>query len=192
MQKAIIITAPSGAGKSTIAEHVLTYVEDLDYSVSATTREPREDEKEGIDYYYLSKTEFMKRVDNDEFVEWEEVYEGVFYGTLKSEVERIWEQGKAVLYVVDVFGANDLKGYFGEKSLSIFIEPPSIEVLRDRLIKRGSETESSLKRRLNRAEKEMRKKNEFDLIIVNDVLEIAQIQTEDEVRFFLSLALNKL
>ena len=186
MQKAIIITAPSGAGKSTIAEHVLTYVEDLDYSVSATTREPREDEKEGIDYYYLSKTEFMKRVDNDEFVEWEEVYEGVFYGTLKSEVERIWEQGKAVLYVVDVFGANDLKGYFGEKALSIFIEPPSIGVLRDRLIKRGSETESSLKRRLNRAEKEMRKKNEFDLIIVNDVLEIAQIQTEDEVRFFLS------
>jgi len=186
MEKAIIITAPSGAGKSTIAAHVLETIKDLGFSVSATTRKPREGEEDGVDYYYISKSDFMEKIDNDEFVEWEEVYEGIFYGTMKSEIERIWELGQAVLYIVDVVGAKDLKGYFGEKALSIFIEPPSIEVLKERLMRRGSETEESLKKRLARAEREMSEKNDFDLSIVNDDLATAQIQAEDEVRYFLS------
>ena len=186
MEKAIIITAPSGAGKSTIAAHVLTEIEALDFSVSATTRAPREGEEEGLDYYFISKEEFLQLIDDDAFVEWEEVYEGVFYGTLKSEIERIWDLGKAVLYIVDVVGAKDLKGYFGEKALSIFIEPPSIEVLEERLIKRGSEDSQNLQMRLERASREMKEKDDFDLVILNDNLEMAKIQTEDEVRYFLA------
>ncbi|MCP4124489.1 MAG: guanylate kinase [Bacteroidetes bacterium] len=185
MEKAIIITAPSGAGKSTIAAHILESIDKLGFSVSATTRSPREGEQDGVDYYYLSKSGFMEKIDNDEFVEWEEVYEGIFYGTLKSEIERIWEKGMAVLYIVDVVGAKDLKGYFGAKALSIFIEPPSLEILKERLVKRGSETAASLEKRLERADKEMAEKENFDLSIVNDDLEIAKVQAEDEVCYFL-------
>ncbi len=124
MEKAIIITAPSGAGKSTIADYVLSVIDNLEYSVSATTRAIRKGEKEGRDYYFISKEEFIEKIEHDEFVEWEEVYEGTYYGTLKSEVQRIWALGKAVLYVVDVIGAKDLKNYFGDKALGIFIQPP--------------------------------------------------------------------
>ena len=186
MEKAIIITAPSGAGKSTIAAHVLSVIDDLDFSVSATTRKPRVGEEEGIDYYYISKEKFLLYVEDNAFVEWEEVYEDVYYGTLKAEIERIWDLGKAVLYIVDVVGAKDLKGYFGERSLAIFIEPPSLDELKKRLSNRGSETGRSLQKRIDRAEKELKEKDAFDLVILNDDLEMAKIQAEDEVRYFLS------
>jgi guanylate kinase len=185
MEKAIIITAPSGAGKSTIAEYVLSVVENLDYSVSATTRTIRKGEEEGKDYYFISKEQFLKKIEEDAFVEWEEVYEGTFYGTLKSEVQRIWSLGKAVLYVVDVIGAKDLKHFFGDKALSIFIQPPSIKALEERLRKRQSESEKSLEIRLERVRMELKEKKSFDLVIVNDELELAQKQTEKEVRKFL-------
>lgn len=185
MEKAIIITAPSGAGKSTIADHVLSVVDNLDFSVSATTRKIRKDEVEGEDYYFMTKEEFLKKVEEDAFVEWEEVYEGTYYGTLKSEVERIWKMGKAVLYVVDVIGAKDLNNYFGNKALSIFIEPPSTKVLEERLKNRKSESKKSLEIRLERVRMELKEKNNFDLIIVNDELDLAKIQAEDEVRNFL-------
>ncbi len=186
MNKAIIITAPSGAGKSTIAKHVLAEIEELEFSVSATTRKIRKDEVDGEDYYFISKEQFIKEIDENAFVEWEEVYNDIYYGTLRREVDRIWEMGKSVLYVVDVIGAKDLKGYFGNKALSVFIEPPSLEVLKDRLEKRGSETDKSLAKRLQRAEKEMKEKDEFDLIIMNDELYMANIQAEDEIRHFLN------
>jgi guanylate kinase len=186
MEKAVIITAPSGAGKSTIAAHLLSSIDDLDYSVSATTRRPRKGEEEGLDYYFIGKEEFMHLIDDDAFVEWEEVYEGIFYGTLKSEIERIWESGKAVLYVVDIVGAKELKGYFGKKALAMFIEPPSMEALRKRLENRGSESDRSLGKRLERAGREMQEKDNFDVIILNDDLEMAKVHAEDEVRFFLS------
>lgn len=185
MEKAIIITAPSGAGKSTIANHVLSQIEDLDYSVSATTRPIREGEVEGKDYYFMSKEEFMKKVEENAFIEWEEVYEDTFYGTLKSDVQRIWNMGKSVLYVVDVIGAKDLNSYFGHKAFSIFIEPPSIAVLEERLLKRKTESKKSLEIRMERVRMELKEKNEFDLIIVNDDLSLAKIQAEDEVRNFL-------
>ncbi|MEZ5006581.1 MAG: guanylate kinase [Chitinophagales bacterium] len=185
MKKAIIITAPSGAGKSTIASHVLNEIDELEFSVSATTRKIRQDEEEGVDYYFISKEDFLEKIKNEEFVEWEEVYNDVYYGTLKSEVERIWAKDKSVLYVVDVVGAQDLKGYFGNKALSVFIEPPSLEVLKERLQSRGSESEQSLAKRLERAKDEIREKDEFDLVIMNEDLAMAKIQAEDEIRNFL-------
>ena len=185
MEKAIIITAPSGAGKSTIAAHILQSIDNLGFSVSATTRPQRDGETDGEDYYFISEKEFRKHVENNDFVEWEEVYEGIFYGTLKAEVERIWNTGRAVLYIVDVVGAKDLKGYFGEKALAIFIEPPSLDILKERLLSRGTETDKTLARRLERAEREMKEKDDFDLAILNDDLELAKIQAEDEVRYFL-------
>lgn len=185
MEKAIIITAPSGAGKSTIANHVLSEIKELDFSVSATTRAPRKNEVEGEDYYFVDTEEFKRRIEAGAFIEWEEVYEGVYYGTLKEEVERLWSEGKAVLFIVDVIGATDLKGYFGKLGLAIFIEPPSLDVLRERLQKRGSETDRSLQARIERAEREMKQRDEFDLVIVNDELALAKVQTEDEVRNFL-------
>lgn len=186
MKKAIIITAPSGAGKSTIANHVLNEIEELEFSVSATTRKIRKNETEGVDYYFISKEEFLEKIKNEEFVEWEEVYQDVYYGTLKSEVERIWNKGKSVLYVVDVVGAEDLKGYFGNQAFSVFIEPPSLEALKERLKSRGTESELSLSKRLDRAKEELREKDEFDLVIMNDDLSMAKIQAEDEIRNFLS------
>ena len=186
MEKAIIITAPSGAGKSTIAAHVLSVVEGLDFSVSATTRQSRKGEEDGVDYYYITKEEFLQHVEANDFVEWEEVYEGIYYGTLKAEIDRIWAMDKAVLYIVDVVGAKDLKGYFGEQALAIFIEPPSMKDLKERLQNRGSETESALEKRIARAEREMKEKDAFDMVILNDDLEMAKIQAEDEVRYFLS------
>ena len=185
MEKAIIITAPSGAGKSTIADYVLSVIDNLDFSVSATTRTIRKDEVEGEDYYFLTKEQFLEKIDQDAFVEWEEVYEDTYYGTLKSEVERIWKMGKAVLYVVDVIGAKDLNNYFGKKALSIFIEPPSIKILEERLKNRKSESKKSLEVRMERVRMELKEKNNFDLIIVNDDLEMAKIQAEDEIRNFL-------
>jgi guanylate kinase len=168
--KAIIITAPSGSGKTTITNSVLSQLDSLSYSVSATTRKPREGEIDGIDYYYIEPKDFVKKIEQKEFIEWEEVYKDMYYGTLKSEVERIWNLGKAVIFVVDVIGALQLKKYFEDKALSIFIQPPSLKVLEQRLILRGSETEDTLHKRKERFSKEMSYLGEFDKVIINENL----------------------
>ena len=169
--KAIIFSAPSGSGKTTIVKHLLQNNPDLGFSISASTRDRRgRVEKNGQDYYFLSPLDFKKKIDNDEFVEWEEVYEGNFYGTLKSEVERIWAQGKNVVFDVDVKGGLNLKKYFGGNGLAIFVKVPSLKVLKDRLHDRGTETEESLSRRLFKAEFESTFQDKFDKVLVNENL----------------------
>lgn len=170
--KAIIFSAPSGSGKTTLVRHLLDLNNDLDFSVSASTRDKRgRTEQDGKDYYFLSAEEFKNKIDNDEFVEWEEVYEGNFYGTLKSEVHRIWKSGKNVIFDVDVKGGISLKKYFGKKALSVFVKVPSIEVLMERLKDRGTESEESLSRRLYKVKFEATFEDKFDVTIVNDDLE---------------------
>jgi guanylate kinase len=169
--KAIIFSAPSGSGKTTIVKHLLKTNSDLGFSISASTRDKRgRTEKDGQDYYFLSPLEFKEKIDNEEFIEWEEVYEGNFYGTLKSEIERIWKEGKNVIFDVDVKGGLNLKKYFGDKGLSIFVKVPSLEVLKERLHDRGTETEESLSRRLFKAQFESSFQDEFDVVLVNENL----------------------
>jgi guanylate kinase len=170
--KAIIFSAPSGSGKTTIVRHLLQRNKDLGFSISASTRDKRgRTEQNGKDYYFLPPREFKKKIDNDEFVEWEEVYEGNFYGTLKSEIERVWSEGRNVVFDVDVKGGLNLKKYFGQKALAIFVKVPSIEVLKERLNDRGTETKESLSRRLFKAEFEMGFQDKFDVVLVNENLE---------------------
>lgn len=166
--KAILFSAPSGSGKTTIVREMLVAFPQLAFSVSATTRQPRNGEVHGKDYYFISPEMFRLKIDNGEFVEWEEVYQGLYYGTLKTEVERLWNLGKDVVFDVDVKGGLALKKYFGEKALSIFVAVPSMEVLRERLVRRGTETPESLVRRLEKAEYESGFSKEFDLFIIND------------------------
>lgn len=170
--KAIIFSAPSGSGKTTIVKHLLKTNPDLGFSISASTRDKRgRTEKDGKDYHFLSPLEFKKKIDNDEFIEWEEVYEGNFYGTLKSEITRIWSEGKNVIFDVDVKGGLALKKYFGNKALAIFVKVPSIDILKERLHDRGTETEQSLSRRLFKAEFEMTFQDKFDVVLINENLE---------------------
>jgi len=170
--KAIIFSAPSGSGKTTIVKHLLEKNPDLGFSISASTRDKRgRTEENGKDYYFLTPEEFKKRIDNNEFVEWEEVYEGNFYGTLKSEVQRVWDSGKNVVFDVDVKGGLNLKKYFGDKALAIFVKVPSIDVLKERLNDRGTETPESLSRRLFKAKFEMSFCDKFDVVLVNENLE---------------------
>ncbi len=170
--KAIIFSAPSGSGKTTIVKHLLDTNSDLGFSISASTRDRRgRTEQHGKDYYFLTPIEFKKKIDSDEFIEWEEVYEGNFYGTLKSEIIRIWSEGKNVIFDVDVKGGLALKKYFGNKALAIFVKVPSIEVLKERLHDRGTETSESLSRRLFKAEFEMTFQDKFDVVLVNENLE---------------------
>ncbi len=186
--KCVILCAPSGSGKTSIAKYLLSQPDfNLEFSVSATTREKRPGEENGKDYYFLSVEEFKQKIDNDEFIEWEEVYDGIFYGTLKSEIDRIWKAGKNVLFDVDVEGGISLTKYFGEKALAIFIQPPSIEELKKRLRKRGTETEEKIKQRIEKAAKEMEYSKWFDTIVVNDDLEKAQKEVALYVKTFLSL-----
>jgi guanylate kinase len=169
--KAIIFSAPSGSGKTTIVKHLLNTNPDLGFSISASTRDKRgRTEEHGKDYYFLSPVEFKQKIDNDEFVEWEEVYEGNFYGTLKSEVQRIWDSGKNVIFDVDVKGGMALKKYFGDKGLSIFVKVPSLDVLKERLHDRGTETPESLSRRLFKAQFETTFQDHFDYVLVNEEL----------------------
>ena len=169
--KAIIFSAPSGSGKTTIVKHLLENNPDLGFSISASTRDKRgRSEKNGQDYYFLTPEEFKKKIDNNEFVEWEEVYEGNFYGTLKSEVERIWREGKNVIFDVDVKGGMNLKKYFGPQALAIFVKAPSLEVLKERLNDRGTESPESLSRRLFKATFEMSFQDKFDTVLVNEDL----------------------
>lgn len=170
--KAIIFSAPSGSGKTTIVKHLLNTNSDLGFSISASTRDKRgRTEENGKDYYFLTPDEFKKKIDGNEFIEWEEVYEGNFYGTLKSEIDRIWRNGKNVIFDVDVKGGLNLKKYFGDKALAIFVKVPSVEVLKARLSDRGTESEQSLSRRLFKAQFEMSFQDKFDVVLVNEDLD---------------------
>lgn len=184
--KVIIIAAPSGAGKTSITRHLLhSLSNELAFSISAATRKPRNNEKNAVDYYFISVSEFKQRIENNEFVEWEMVYEGKYYGTLKAELERIWEEGRSPLLDVDVQGGIHVQQQFPGTSLSLFIEPPSIEELKKRLEKRGTETPESLLARINKASYELSFKHHFDKIILNDKLETACLAAENAVRDFL-------
>jgi guanylate kinase len=184
--KAIIFSAPSGAGKTTIVRHLLG-VEDLklSFSISATTRAKRAHEIEGRDYYFISPQEFIERAREGHFVEWEEVYEGQYYGTLKSEIDRIWRNGKHVIFDLDVIGGLNLKKILGDQALAVFVKPPSIEILRFRLRNRSTETADKITIRLEKAHHELTFEPRFDKVIVNDILEDAFIQSEKLVRDFL-------
>jgi guanylate kinase len=170
--KALIFSAPSGSGKTTIVHHLLSHNDDLGFSISASTRDKRgRNEVDGKDYYFLTPESFKKKIDSGEFIEWEEVYEGNFYGTLKSEIERIWAAGKNVIFDVDVKGGLNLKKYFGDKALAVFVKVPSLDLLKERLRDRGTESDESLSRRLFKAGFEMSFQDQFDVILVNENLE---------------------
>ena len=185
-QKIIVITAPSGAGKTSITRYLLNHFPDrLAFSISAATRRARGSEKNGVDYYFISEADFTNKIQHDAFVEWEMVYEGKYYGTLKSELARIWNEGKVPVLDIDVKGAIHVQQQYPETTLSIFIEPPSVEELKRRLQSRGTESEESLNARVNKASYELSFKNAFDHIIVNNDLEKAQKQAKDIVKAFL-------
>ena len=178
----LIVSAPSGGGKSTIVGHLLKTFNCFDFSVSATSRAPRGSEVNGKEYFFLTQDEFKRRALNGDFVEYEEVYPGLFYGTLKSEVERIWGNNKVILFDIDVMGGMNLKKLYGEKSISLFIAPPSLEILRDRLIKRGTDTPEAIEKRVAKAEKEMQYSGNFDKILVNDDLQTALEEVEKIIK----------
>lgn len=183
--KVIIVSAPSGAGKTSIVRHLLEQVPDLKFSISATTRPKRDYEIDGKDYYFLTPEQFKERLANDEFLEWQEVYADQFYGSLKSEVERIWSNGQAVIFDVDVLGGLNIKKFYGDEALSVFIEPPTMDELENRLKNRGTENDASLKKRLAKAEYELSFARQFDKIVLNDDLKTAQQEMIDLVRDFL-------
>ncbi|TXK50807.1 guanylate kinase [Pontibacter qinzhouensis] len=185
--KIIIFSAPSGAGKTTIVKHLLQVNPTLDFSISACTRDKRgRTEENGKDYYFITPEDFKKRIENDEFVEWEEVYEGAFYGTLKSEIERIWATGKYPILDVDVKGGLSIKEFYKDKALAIFVKPPSIDELAKRLTARNTDSTSSISSRVFKAEFELRFENKFDQVIVNDNLEEAFAKAEKLVGDFLN------
>jgi len=184
--KLIIFSAPSGSGKSTIVNYLLEQGVPVEFSISACSRAPRGEEIHGKHYYFLSPEEFRAKVAVDEFLEWEEVYPGRYYGTLRSEVERIWAKGKQVIFDIDVVGGVNLKKQYGDQALSVFIKAPSIEVLKERLITRNTEDEANLKMRLDKAEEEMACAKEFDLVIINDDLKTAQEEAYQKVTDFIN------
>lgn len=189
MKKLLIITAPSGAGKTTVVHHLLrTFPDQLAFSISATTRSPRPNEVHGRDYYFISNEEFQRRVAAHEFVEWEEVYPGKFYGTLRSEIERLWALNKTVLFDIEVIGATNLKNCYPDESLAVFIAPPSEQVLLERLQARLTETPESLAIRINRARHELTYQNNFDFKLVNDKLRDTLKTAENIAQQFLTPA----
>ncbi len=184
--KLIIFSAPSGAGKTTIVHHLLKVFPELEFSVTACSRSIRKGEVNGVDYYYLSIEEFKQKIDNNEFVEWEEVYTDNFYGTLKTEIERIWKKGKHIIFDMDVVGGLHLKKVFGDLAMAIFVMPPSIQHLEMRLKSRETETPESIARRIGKAANELQTAELFDKIILNDKLENAFAEAEKTVSDFLS------
>ncbi|HOY52144.1 MAG TPA: guanylate kinase [Prolixibacteraceae bacterium] len=184
--KLIIVSAPSGAGKTTIVHHLLSRPLGLEFSVSATSRPPRTGEVNGHDYFFLNEAEFRQKIDEQAFVEWEEVYPGIFYGTLQSEIERIWQKGHAVIFDVDVVGGLHLKRIFGDKALALFVMPPSVEVLHQRLRGRSTDSEEKIATRIAKADYELSFAPQFDKIIVNDDLTSAFLEAEKVVGEFLT------
>ncbi|MBQ9418152.1 MAG: guanylate kinase [Bacteroidales bacterium] len=185
MGKAILFSAPSGCGKTTIISQLMRYFDCFGFSISATSRAPRGDERDGKDYYFLSPDEFRRRAARGDFLEWEEVYAGTCYGTLKSEVDRIWAEGKVIVFDVDVNGGCNIKRFFGADALSIFVKPPSLEVLEERLRGRGTDSEEAIGRRLARSAEELLRAPEFDVTIVNDVLSRAVAEARTVIGAFL-------
>ncbi|MBO0932485.1 guanylate kinase [Fibrella aquatilis] len=184
--KLIIFSAPSGSGKTTIVHHLLNTNANLGFSISACTRDRRgRDEQNGKDYYFLTPEEFKQKIDANEFVEWEEVYVGAFYGTLKAEIQRLWDSGKHVLFDVDVQGGLKLKEYYGDQALSVFVKVPDEETLRQRLIGRGTETEDSLSKRLFKVHFEMSFQDRFDVVLVNDELEESFLKAQKLIDDFI-------
>ncbi len=183
--KLIILSAPSGAGKTTLVHHLMKKVPNLAFSISATSRKPRKGEVNGKDYYFISAEEFKKKIREGAFVEWEEVYENQFYGTLIAEVERLRKEGKHVVFDVDVKGGLSIKRLYGNDALAVFIKPPSMQVLEQRLRKRSTEDEESLKKRLARAEEELSFESRFDVTLINDDLKKAKIEIVEVVKQFL-------
>ncbi|NNC96259.1 MAG: guanylate kinase [Chitinophagales bacterium] len=181
MSTIIVITAPSGAGKTTIVRKLLAEMPELSFSVSATNRMKRHYETSGTDYYFLSNEAFEKKIVEGDFIEWEEVYPGQYYGTLKSEVERIWSEGKAAIFDIDVEGAKEIKRIYQEKAFTVFIMPPSREILTERLKKRKTENEEELAIRIEKASQEMDEMESFDLIVVNDDLDKAVQEIKEEI-----------
>ncbi len=182
--KVIIFSAPSGAGKSTIVHHLLGKFPFLEFSISATSRQPRGAEQDGTDYYFLTPERFKELISEDAFIEYEEVYSGSFYGTLRSEIERIWEKGHVILFDIDVKGGVNLKRIFGDNALSVFVSPPSVEVLRERLIGRGTDSPEAIEKRIGKAEEELTYEKDFDIVLVNDRLEDTLDEAENIIRNF--------
>lgn len=188
--KVIVITAPSGAGKSTIVRKLLTQYPQFGFSISCTTRPKRENEEDGRDYYFISAEEFKRKIANDEFVEYEEVYTGTFYGTLKSEVERLWKERKAVLFDIDVKGALNIKKIYGNNALVVFIKPPSFESLKHRLENRNTESAATLKKRLKHSEEELSYETKFEKTVVNGDFDIAYMNVKNVIANFLKNAVS--
>ena len=184
--KLVIFSAPSGSGKTTLVHHIMTQIPELEFSVSATNRKARPGEKDGVDYYFLDTEVFKEKIANDDFVEWEEVYDNQFYGTLKSEIERIREKGHSVIFDVDVKGGLNIKKIYGAEALAVFIRPPSIAVLESRLRHRSTESEESINKRIDRASYELGFENKFDVVLVNDELEMSKSSSLAVVKDFLN------
>ena len=185
MGKLIVISAPSGAGKTSIVHFLLEKIESLSFSVSACSRVKRKNETDGTDYHFLGVEGFKNKISEDAFLEWEEVYENQFYGTLKSEVERIWQKEKTVIFDVDVVGGINIKKQYPSECLSIFIIPPSLETLEERLQNRGSETADNIEKRLAKAKKEIVKSKEFDKVILNDDFDMACKETKQLIQTYI-------
>ena len=185
MGKLIVISAPSGAGKTSIVHYLLKELPNLCFSISATSRVKRDNEFDGKDYHFLGVEQFKQKIKEDAFLEWEEVYDNQYYGTLKSEIDRIWNIEKTVIFDVDVAGGINIKKQYPSECLSIFIMPPSIEVLKERLKNRGSESEESLAKRLSKAEEEITQNQKFDMVILNDDLQIACTETKEVIINFI-------
>lgn len=184
--KVVIFSAPSGAGKSTIVNHLLQLHPELEFSISATSRAPRGSERHGVEYYFFSADEFRQMIADDKFVEHEEVYPGSFYGTLRSEVERIWAKGHVIIFDIDVQGGVNLKRIFGEQAFSVFIQAPSVDMLRERLIGRGTDSQEAIEKRVEKAASEMEfAAGKFDYVLVNDDLQTAKAEAEKVIDAFM-------
>lgn len=188
--KLIILSAPSGAGKTTIVHYLLSKLPELEFSISATTRAKRGDEQDGKDYYFISKEEFLHKIAQKEFVEFEEVYRDTFHGTLRSEMNRIWNKGKHIIFDIDVEGGLHLKKKYGNKALAIFVQPPSFDVLVDRLTSRGTDKPEKLAERIEKAKNELTYVNKFDIVLENDELDTACMKAERLVSNFLNQDLS--
>lgn len=185
--KLIIFSAPSGSGKTTLVRHLLSHRNDLAFSVSCCTREAREGETDGKDYYFVSPEEFRQKIENEAFAEWEEVYENHYYGTLNAEIERLWQAGKHVIFDIDVVGGLNLKKKFGDRALAVFVQPPSVEVLEQRLINRNTDSPEKLRMRVDKAKEELTYAPDFDELVINDQLDEAKNEVDNLVENFVKL-----